>query len=281
MLAVLDAAGPIALETVVSCDWEVDRSGLINLDHPTARAAGLTDSPEPIQVYFHVLRHPTRGTFIVDTGVERALRDAPDQAAYAGLVAKFMHLERMKVHQPLADWLEREGRLDGVFLTHLHSDHLSGMPDVPHGTPIYSGPGEAASRGALNFLAQPALNRALEGHEPISELQFQPDPDGRFAGVVDVFGDGTLWALLMPGHTVGSLAFVARTPSGPVLMTGDTSHTRWGWEHDVEPGWFTDDHAANAASLAKLKQLVAEHPAMQVRLGHQPLGAEGEGHAAR
>jgi N-acyl homoserine lactone hydrolase len=54
-----------------------------------------------------------------------------------------------------------------------------------------------------------------------------------------------------------------------VLFTGDTAHTRWGWENDVEPGSFTADHVKNATSLAQLRKLVEEHPAIEVRLGHQ------------
>ncbi|MBL8952774.1 MAG: MBL fold metallo-hydrolase [Myxococcaceae bacterium] len=276
LLEVLDAPGPVTVETVASCDWVVDRSGLINLSHEKAKAAGLTDGEEPIQVYFHVLRHPTKGTFIIDTGVEKALRDDPSKAAIRGFVASFMKLEKMKVHVALGDWVDREKKLDGVFLTHLHLDHVSGMADVPKGTPIYSGPGEAAHRGALNFAVQGSTDRAFAGQEPISELQFRPDPDGRFAGVIDVFGDGSVWALSVPGHTPGSVAFIARTPSGPVLFTGDTSHTAWGWQNGVDPGSFTDDHAANASALEKLRTLAAEHPAMTVRLGHQALSGTAE-----
>jgi glyoxylase-like metal-dependent hydrolase (beta-lactamase superfamily II) len=263
----------VTVETIASCDWAVERSGLINLSHEKARAAGLTDGDEPIQVYFHVIRHPERGTFIVDTGIERALRDDPSRAAIRGAVASFMHLEKMKALMPLGDWVATAKKLDGVFLTHLHFDHISGMPDVPKGTAIYSGPGEAADRGALNFAVQPSTDRALEGQQAISEWPFQADPDGRFAGVIDVFGDGSVWALHVPGHTVGSTAYLARTPQGPVLMTGDTSHTAWGWLNGVEPGSFTADRAANAVALEKLRTLAAEHPGMSVRLGHQRLEA--------
>lgn len=70
--AVLEEPGPVSVETVTGADWEVARSGLINLDHPTARAAKLTDDPEPIHIYFHAIRHPRRGLYLVDTGVERS-----------------------------------------------------------------------------------------------------------------------------------------------------------------------------------------------------------------
>jgi glyoxylase-like metal-dependent hydrolase (beta-lactamase superfamily II) len=268
LLAVIDQPGPVTVETINSADWAVDRSGLIDLKD--ARASQLGDGPEPIQVFFHVIRHPQRGTFIVDTGIERALRDDRPHAAIRGFIARYMHLERLDVHVALGDWL-RDHRVDGVMLTHLHLDHVSGMPDVPHGTPIYAGPRETDSRTFANLFVRSSIDRALAGQDSLAEWQFAPDADGRFAGVLDVFGDGSVWAIWAPGHTPGSTAYLVRTPDGPVLLTGDVCHTRWGWEHDVAPGSFTADHAANADSLARLRRLVAEHPAIEVRLGHQRL----------
>lgn len=272
MLAVIDAPGPIELETVNSADWVVDRGGLINLDNPRAKAAGLKDGDEPIQVYFHALRHPKFGLFIVDTGIERALRDAPDKAAIRGLAASFMKLDKLQVHEPLGPWLAKQRvPLKGVLLTHLHLDHVSGMPDVPPGTPIHAGPGEAGERAARNLVLQANMDREFAKQGPLREWTFAADPDGRFEGLLDVFGDGSLWAIWTPGHTKGSTAYLARTTAGAVLMTGDTCHTAWGWKNEVEPGGFTEDHAANLDSLQRLRRLVAEHPAISVRLGHQRL----------
>lgn len=262
--------GAVTLETVVSCDWAVSRAGLINLSHPAAKAAGLVDGDEPIEVFFHVIRHPSRGVFLVDSGVERALRDAPEQAAVRGLVADVLHFEKMKFVTPLGDWLAAHPqKVEGLFLTHLHVDHLSGIPDLPKGTPLYTGPGETGLRSFNNLALQANFDRALQGFGPLEEWVFSPDPSGRFEGVLDVFGDGLVWAILVPGHTPGSVAFLLRTDTGPVLLTGDVSHTRWGWEHAVEPGTFTDDHARNAQSLERLRAFVAEHPEVEVRLGHQ------------
>jgi glyoxylase-like metal-dependent hydrolase (beta-lactamase superfamily II) len=266
----IDVPGPVTVETVVAADWKVPRGGLVNLDHPAAQAAGLRDDLEPIQVYFHALRHPTRGLFIVDTGVERAMRDRPGDAAVRGVVASRMKLETMAIRTPLADWLAAQAEpLGGVFLTHLHPDHVTGMADVAPGTPIYVGPGEASSRALVNVVLQANLDRALAGKAPLAEWPFAPDASGRFAGVLDVFGDGSVWALWVPGHTPGSTAYLVRTPSGPVLLTGDACHTRWGWEHDVEPGSFSSDLPRSASSLAALRRLAADHPGMEVRFGHQ------------
>ena len=270
--SIVDEPGPVTVETVVAADWRVDRGGLLNLDHPKAKAAGLTDGPEAIQVYFHALRHPAKGLYLVDTGMERALVDDPDRAAIRGFITAFMSMDTMKIHADTKTWLAaRKEPLQGVFLTHLHLDHIAGLPDVPKGTPVFVGPGENADRETLAAFTQGCTDRALEGHSALRELQFRKDPTGTFDGVLDVFGDRSVFALLVPGHTGGSTAFVVRTPSGPVLLTGDASHTSFGWENGVEPGSFSHDKPASAESLSRLRAFAARHPSMDVRLGHQKL----------
>ncbi|MCY1018493.1 MBL fold metallo-hydrolase [Pyxidicoccus sp. MSG2] len=270
VLALLDQPGPVELETVNSADWAVERSGLINLGHPTAKSEGLKDGDEPIQVYFHALRHPTQGLFIVDTGVENALRDAPEKSALSGLVRGAMHMEKLKVNVPLGEWLAKQAQpLKGVFLTHLHLDHITGMADVPAGTPVYTGPGEASARQFLNAAVQGSTDRALEGKPALSEWTYAAESSGLFDGAVDIFGDGSVWALWVPGHTPGSTAYLVRSTKGPVLLVGDASHTRWGWEHDVEPGAFTADGPRGVESFKKLRAFAKAHPNVDVRLGHQ------------
>lgn len=273
--AVVDQPGPVTVRTIVAADWEVPRGGLINLDHPAARAAGLVDGGEPIQLYVHVVRHPTRGTFLVDTGVERAFIADPDHAVVHGLFASLAHVEKLKVHVDTAAIVASLGEpVQGVLLTHLHLDHVMGMRDVPSSAPVYVGAGDAEEHTMMNVLQRGVYDAALAGKGPLRELHFAADADGEFDGVLDVFGDGTLWAIWVPGHTPGNIAYLARTPSGPVLLAGDTSHTAWGWEHDVDPGSFSDDRAKSAESLARLRRFVARHPGIDVRLGHQPLAPE-------
>jgi N-acyl homoserine lactone hydrolase len=272
--ALVDQPGPISIETVTAAKWEVDLSGLVNLDHPAAKAAKLVDKPEPIDLYVHVIRHPQRGTFFVDTGVERAFTADPSHALIHGLMGSLAKLERL---HPLVDTdslVRRAGPLSGVFLTHLHADHVLGMRDIPANTPVYVGPGDAHAHSFMNLLTRGLYDQALEHKGALREIDFTKDASGRFAGVRDVFGDGSLWTLWLPGHTPGSLSYLVRSTQGPVLLTGDVCHTAWGWRHGVEPGSFSDNPAQSADSFARLQRFVREHPSIDVRLGHQLLDAK-------
>ncbi len=257
----LGSSGPVTLERVVAARWAVSRAGLINLDHP--KAAALEDGLEPIEIYFYVVRHPDAGTFWIDSGVAEQFADPDADTFVGGMVASQMNLDRLEVETSTAEWIATHGAPDGVFLSHLHLDHVMGLPDLPAETPLYVGPGETATTSFLNLFVRGSISRAMEAQGALRELDVG---DQR---VLDVFGDQSFFALHVPGHTAGSLAFVARTTEGPVLLTVDTCHTRFGWEHAVESGDFTEDQAMHREQLAWLRELAARAPSMQVYLGHQ------------
>ena len=270
MERLIDQPGPIQLETINSADWSVPLAGLVNLNRPAAIEAGLKDRDEPIQVYAHLLKHPQRGNFLVDTGVSKKLVDDPSKAGLNWLVQKVMHTEKLQLKQSTAEILQgMDGKLSGVFLTHMHIDHISGMPDIPNDVPLYICAAESTATNFKNMFVRGATNQLLQDKQPLQEWHFQPDPQNKFEGIIDVFEDGSVFAISVPGHTPGSTAFLIRTTHGPVLLTGDACHTRWGWEHTVEPGDFTEDNERNLKSLKSLKELVARHPQIEVRLGHQ------------
>lgn len=272
MFDVIERPGPIEMQKVLAAVWVVMRSGLINLDHPAAKQANLQDGDEPIEIYFYVLRHPEFGTYIVDSGIESGFRAPDSSPRLSRLVKTVMKMETLGVQKTTAEWLaEQSSPLAGVFITHLHLDHIMGLPDVPRDTPVYAGPGETAASQFTNVFSRGSTDRLLEGLDSLREWSFESDSANRFAGVLDVFGDGSLWALHVPGHTPGSTAFLVRTPQGPELLLGDATHTRWGWNNGVEPGVFSLDPEQSAASLKTLLDLVGRFPQIRVHPGHQSL----------
>ncbi len=273
MEKLIDVPGPIEVETINSADWTVPLAGLLNLKSTAAQEAHLTDHPEPIHVFAHVVRHPQFGTYLVDTGVSQQLMDDPGGHGLSWLVRKVMPLDKMQIRNSTARILAGiHGGIQGVFFTHLHVDHISGMPDIPSTVPLYVGRSESTQTSFQNAFVRGTTTKLLEGKADLQEWTFRLDEGHKglvIGDVVDIFGDGSAFAISAPGHTPGSTAYVLRTPKGPVLLAGDTCHTRWGWEHSVEPGSYTADQPTNLKSLLMLKDLVRRHPTVDVRLGHQ------------
>jgi N-acyl homoserine lactone hydrolase len=98
----------------------------------------------------------------------------------------------------------------------------------------------------MNLFTQGSTNRLLGSTQGILEWQFREE------GIVDVFGDGSFWALHSLGHTPGATADLAITIQGPELVIGDATHTRWGWQNGVESGTYFEDIPLIATRLARL-----------------------------
>jgi glyoxylase-like metal-dependent hydrolase (beta-lactamase superfamily II) len=267
--AVLDAPVDVEVQGLVAARWEASRKGLVDLGHPAAKEAGLKNEKIPIVLLVGVIRHPTAGDFIVDTGVSEELAQDERKGDVRGLVRAIT--SGMEPLESLAGMVERRRlTLSGVLLTHSHFDHVLGLPDVAPDVPIYTGPGELRDRRKFNGLLRPTMRRLFEGRDPVREIDpattVALDP---FPAVVDLVGDGSIWGIVCEGHTKGSMAWLVNAVDGPALFVGDTSHTRWGWDHGVPPGKFTEDHELNAEALDRLRQFVQRHPQTKVYVGHE------------
>lgn len=262
--------GPIDFKKVTSATWAVPLSGLLNLEHPKAQAAGIEDREELISIYTYVLKHPEYGVFLIDAGVSESFRSAENDDV-SWLVNKAMNIEALTVRQSNQELLESLGgqAISGVLLTHIHLDHIMGFDDLPNDTDVYLGPGDAKYTAVDHLATRGTTNRLLKNVGQLKEWGFGDSK------ALDVFGDGSLFALHAPGHTVGLTVYVARTTDGAQLMMGDLTHTRWGWENGVEPGSYSADVPESAKSLAWVKSLVADYDAtgdlITVHPGHQSL----------
>ncbi|MBE7439463.1 MAG: MBL fold metallo-hydrolase [Spirochaetales bacterium] len=258
----------VQLEKIHSADWSVDRSGLIDLEHQTARSAGLSEGPEPIQIFLFSLVHPRAGRYFIDTGIAEIFKGQQEEWPVSSVIRGAMNMEALQIKKTTAEVLQK-GAVAGVFLTHMHLDHILGGADILPEIPFLVGPGESTSRHWQNMVVQGSTDRLLGKNRPLRELGFESTAGG--LAVSDYFGDGSFFVIHVPGHTPGSLAFLAVTTDGVHLMTGDTCHTAWGWKNNVTPGTFTRDKAANALALNKLKELTEQLPGIQVHPGHQNL----------
>ena len=268
----LNEPGPIQFEKHVAADWAVPLSGLLNLKHERAKEARLKNRTEAIQIFFYVLEHPDHGAFMVDSGVARSVAERSKNMPLKWPVTSAMPMEDMRVRLDTRTYLEsRNTPLKGVFLTHLHLDHILGLQDVPKHIPIFVGPGETKDKRFTHLFVRSTTKLNLKGFGPLRRWQVSAHDGDAPLAYVDIFGDQSVMGLHIPGHTMGNMAFVVRSTEGPQLLVGDGCHTKWGWLNDVEPGTYNTDGDEAARSLEHLRALAHAHPKMQIHLGHQEI----------
>ncbi|WP_184152382.1 N-acyl homoserine lactonase family protein [Sphingobium lignivorans] len=135
-----------------------------------------------------------------------------------------------------------------VGISHYHGDHIGQASRFPQAK-LLIGAGDWAVLTATPpryANADPApLAHWISGGGTVEQL----------TGDKDVFGDGSVTILNLPGHTPGHHGLLVRLPkTGPVLISGDAVHFRENYEHDRVPG-FNTDRADSLASIDRLKAI--------------------------
>jgi glyoxylase-like metal-dependent hydrolase (beta-lactamase superfamily II) len=153
--------------------------------------------------------------------------------------------------------------LKGVLMTHLHSDHTAGLPALP-GVEVFAGAGALA--GFESDVVATVTH--LDAVPRINTFDLSVGTPSVAGNTLDVFGDGALLAVDTAGHTAGHLSFIVNLEGGPVLLTGDASHSQVGFEAGVAPGKVADRAGADA-TLARLRAFAAAFPSARVYFGHE------------
>lgn len=188
-----------------------------------------------------------------DAGLPSALIDSPmTQGIFT------VSLERNIASQLAAIDVAVED-VDFLGLSHHHFDHVGQAPDFAASTLLLNVRDVAALREGANPQSAQILTHWLEGDGTIAD----------FSGDHDVFGDGSVVILAMPGHTPGHSALLVRLPeTGNVLLTGDLYHFREQIENEGIPR-FNVSRADTLASFARFLQIDQALDAMIV-IQHDP-----------
>jgi glyoxylase-like metal-dependent hydrolase (beta-lactamase superfamily II) len=136
-----------------------------------------------------------------------------------------------------------------VAISHYHGDHVGQVSWFPQSTLLIG-------KGDWDVLNDPkaaaVANPAPFAHWITGGGKVEP-----LLGDRDVFGDGTVVMLNMPGHTPGHHSLLVKLKEmGNVLITGDLAHFHENYDGNGVPT-FNTDRAASLASLDRFKKLAA------------------------
>jgi len=257
----------ISLTTVQTGVVHMD--ACLNLDPASPKQADCDHVPRDLAVLVHWVHHPRFGDFLIDTGFDDSFAKSPPYGNYTEAMKLFNWVNGVTNRQePGMDLSAQLARLNvrpkAVFFTHLHPDHTAGVPALGPQTEFVFGKTEAS------FLARAAVANHFSGDSKFSSMDFPAAPLMAPLGPsVDLFGDGSFWAISVPGHTDDDAAYLINGAT-PVLVTGDASHFAWAFQAGVAPrGWTKAGTARGYVSLGQLRAFAKAYPNVRLIYGHQ------------
>jgi nucleoside-diphosphate-sugar epimerase/glyoxylase-like metal-dependent hydrolase (beta-lactamase superfamily II) len=210
----------------------------------TQASSHLADTAEPrrITTYhasFALIEHPLHGVILFDTGYSMRFFEETKRwpaSLYARLAPAYTH-EQLSAVNVLRRLGIDAADVRRVIVSHLHADHIGGLRDFPRADFI-CGPGaidDVRGRGAIARVRRAFLPSLLP--DDFSTRAFQldqfADPGiGPFDHTHDLFGDGSIRLVRLPGHARGQI--------GALLQTGCASRT-----------FLVADAAYHSASIAR------------------------------
>ena len=215
-----------------------------------------------------LIRHP-EGDVLVDGGnSSRFDQEAADFPLLRRWVMKAIP-GRLKPRILLSAGLralgERDGEIRWLLPSHVHLDHVGGYEDLPL-TPVlltdeelrYATNADAQRTGAV--IPQQA-SLVIRQAQP---LHFSPVPYEVFDRHFDLYGDGSIVVVPLPGHTPGSVGiFIHLSPHQRIFYVGDAALTDAEIAQRLRKPFFIHDEEPQQADqevrvLNRLHELIPE-----------------------
>lgn len=221
-----------------------------------------------------LVRHPSAGPFLVDTGLHPSVAASPHENM--GRILAKAAQPRVEPGRDLPAQLRDRGLqtrdIPLVVLTHLHQDHASGITAFPHSTFLVT----AAEWKAATTDPRPILR----GYRPeqfdyvfdYRSLSFDGPTITSYASfgrTFDLFGDGSVRLAFTPGHSAGHQSVICKLRDRDFVIAGDSVYTWRQLEGGPPPPRPLDEHNWRR-SLKELQQFHRTYPDAVIVPGHDP-----------
>ena len=257
--------GEISCKTFHTGNLVIQNKLMLNLAHPEAR--DIKREVINVPVYCNLVRHAAEGDYLVDAGLDRTYQTN----AYGNLRGVLKSIlwplkSYQKKGQDIASLLEeRKISLKGVFFSHMHADHISGVRDLKKDIKLF------VDRDEPDYTLGPLFDHdALDGFTTLFTLDFGAAPEMAPLGLcIDVFGDGSFWAVRTSGHRKGHVSYLVNGTNGTFLLTGDACDLKIGFEKGIGPGFGSYNKTNAQQSLNRMIAFTRRYPQVTVIFSHE------------
>lgn len=203
----------------------------------------------------YLIRHGNE-VMLWDTGLPAALKGQPTSKSQP-----MSATVRVTLAEQLAQLGLRPEQVTRIGVSHYHFDHIGQAASFP-GATLMLGAGDwtAISAPSPDKRLQPdALRPWISGGSKVEPIE----------GDRDIFGDGTVQIINLPGHTPGHHGLLVKLARrGHVLLTGDQAHFTENYQSEGVPG-FNWNRADTLASFKRFKDMARNLKATVV-IQHEP-----------
>ena len=174
-----------------------------------------------------LVRH-AKGDVLIDTGfnpnAETQMNELPPAGRAFGAQIVSGAKDRKSILAVLETVNESPTQVSRIIMTHTHYDHVGGAAQLT--APIYVASAEAkwmADQEANPTITPPSLVKSLRPR--LKTLAYDSGPYLGFSESEDIYNDGTMVVVPLPGHTPGSQGIFLKLGQHSVFLIGDAADT--------------------------------------------------------
>lgn len=237
-----------------------------------------------VPVHYGLIDRGADGLCLVDTGYGPAVTSGP-RSLPLRLYNRILRPRLIEGQSPasvLASLGAAPDDVRTIIITHFHADHVAGLREFPRARIIANGAALRAVRGMSERQAihsgifTELLPAGIDGRvvpledRPLGDTGCETGRgiDGVLGAGHDVFGDGSYWAIPLPGHALGHFGLLWRTSSGPTLYATDAAWSLRALSEDrtsaLSRAIVFDDRAAGLRTEVRLRSFLQQGGAVQL-----------------
>lgn len=220
-------------------------------------------------VHFH---HEKHGHILYDTGYSREFYEQTKSfpnIIYAKVTPVFVREEDTAVYKLKQQGIKAED-VRYIIISHFHADHIAALKDFPNARFIYFSHGFSKFDGLGKYkrllngylkglIPDDFLHRSIAVEKKPTTLSVSKTLNTVFEVQYDIFGDGSLLAIELPGHARGQLGLYFTQENKEFFLVADSCWLTKAYEDNIRPSLFsyflTDNAKTYNKTLSKIHEI--------------------------